>query len=118
LKTRAIGDYGETLARAFLIKRGHTIIDHGFRWRFGEIDYITRKKKSFHFIEVKYRRTADYGLPQESVIKSKQHKIRKTAVLWIQQRHLPVATEMHFDVLAISKDIRGNIRYEFIEDAF
>ena len=73
---------------------------------------------SFHFIEVKYRRTRDYGLPQESVIQKKQHKIQRTAQLWLQRRHLPVDTEMHIDVLAIHKDIRGRIHYEYIEDAF
>ena len=94
------------------------MVERNFRWRFGEIDIITRKNSSFHFIEVKYRRTRDYGLPQESVIQKKQHKIQRTAQLWLQRRHLPVDTEMHFDVLAIHKDIRGRIHYEYIEDAF
>lgn len=118
MKTRSIGDYGEDLARKYLIKHGHTIVDHNFRWRFGEIDFITRKKKAFYFIEVKYRSTADFGLPQEAVVKRKQQRIRKTASLWLQRRHLPMDTEMHFEVIAISKDIRGKTRYEYIEDAF
>lgn len=118
MTTRSIGAYGEDLARSYLENNDHAIIDRNFRWRLGEIDFITKKNRSLHFIEVKYRRSRDYGLPQESVIKRKQHKIRRTALLWLQQRHLPVDSDMHFDVLAISKDIRGRIRYEYIEDAF
>jgi putative endonuclease len=116
--TRSIGAYGENLAQSYLEKNDHEIIDRNFRWRLGEIDFITKKNRSLHFIEVKYRSTRDYGLPQESVIKKKQHKIQRTALLWLQQHHLPVDSDMHFDVLAISKDIRGRIRYEYIKDAF
>lgn len=118
MKTRSIGTHGEKLAKAYLEKNGHKIIEQNFRWRFGEIDIITRRNRSLRFVEVKYRRTRDYGLPQESVIRKKQHRIKRTAMLWIQRRHLPIDSEMHFDVLAISKDIRGKIRYEYIEDAF
>ena len=118
MKTRRIGTYGEDLAKTYISNSGHNIIDRNFRWRFGEIDFITKKDHSFHFIEVKYRSSRDYGLPQESVIKKKQHKIKRTALLWLQQKRLPVDSEMHFDVLALSKDLRGRIRYEYIEDAF
>lgn len=118
MKTRSIGLYGEKLARTYLEEHDHVIVDRNFRWRFGEIDIITRKKGILHFIEVKYRRTRDYGLPQESVIRKKQQRIKRTAQLWIQHRHLPADCEMHFDVLAISRDIKDRIRYEYIEDAF
>jgi putative endonuclease len=118
VKTGKIGAYGEDLAKTYLDDHGHTIISRNFRWRFGEIDFITKKNRTLHFIEVKYRRSREYGLPQESVIKKKQHKIKRTALLWLQQKHLPMDSEMHFDVLAISKNIQGKIRYEYIEDAF
>lgn len=114
----SIGKQGEDLARSYLKKQGYVIVDHNFRCRFGEIDLITKKDTGYRFIEVKYRRTLDYGAPQESVIRKKQNKIRKTALMWLRQRHLPMACEMHFDVLAICKDKKGCLVYEFIEDAF
>ena len=70
------------------------------------------------FIEVKYRQTNSYGMPQESVVEKKQQKIRKTALLWMMQHHLPMESEIHFDVLAISKNTMGKIVYEYIDDAF
>jgi len=114
----SIGRKGERLARAFLEKKGAVIVAHNFRCRFGEIDLILRKNKAFRFVEVKYRRSEEYGLPQESVVKRKQTRIRRTAVLWLRIRHLPMDSEIHFDVLAISRDVLGKIAYEYIEDAF
>ncbi|MEO0137909.1 MAG: YraN family protein [candidate division WOR-3 bacterium] len=112
-----LGKKGEELARSFLNKRGFNIVDHNFRCRYGEIDLVLRKDKSYHFVEVKYRRTLEYGLPQESVNKRKQKKIQNVALLWLKKRHLPMDSEIHFDVLAISQSIQG-IEYEYIEDAF
>ncbi len=112
-----LGKKGEELARKFLDKKGFNIVDHNFRCRYGEIDLILRKEKSFHFVEVKFRRTLEYGLPQESVNKKKQRKIQNVALLWLKKRHLPMETEIHFDVLAINQSGNG-VEYEYIEDAF
>ena len=113
-----IGKQGEELAREFLKKKGFNIVAHNFRCRFGEIDLILRKKKAFRFVEVKYRTSEEYGLPQESVVKRKQERIRRTAILWLRLRHLSMDSEIHFDVLAISRDVFGKITYNYIEDAF
>ena len=113
----SIGRKGENLARIFLKEKGFTIVAHNFRCRFGEIDLIIRKNSTFRFVEVKYRRSEEYGLPQESVQKRKQAKIRKTALLWLKLRQLPMDSDVHFDILAITKH-SGKIAYEYIEDAF
>lgn len=111
-----LGKKGEELARKFLNKKGFNIVERNFRCRFGEIDLILRKDKAFHFVEVKYRRTLEYGLPQESVNIRKQKKIQNAALVWLKKRHLPIDTEVHFDVLAINHG--DNIEYEYIGDAF
>ncbi len=112
-----LGKRGEELARNFFKKQAFNIVDHNFRCRYGEIDLILRKDRSFHFVEVKYRRSLEYGLPQESVIKRKQHKIHRAALCWLKKRHLAMDSEIHFDVLAISQDDKGT-KYEYIADAF
>ncbi len=112
-----IGKKGEALARKYLKKKGYNIIDHNFRCKLGEIDLILRKDMAFRFVEVKFRRTLDYGLPQESVVKNKQRRIRNSAIIWLRRRYLPMDSEIHFDVLAISEEF-GKIKYNYIEDAF
>ena len=117
MNRRYLGAKGEQLAREYLEQNGCTVIDHNFHSRYGEIDLIIRKNRAYRFVEVKYRSTHDYGIPQESVIARKQRKIRKTSLIWLKQRHLPMDSEIHFDVLAISL-MSGQPRYEYIEDAF
>lgn len=113
-----IGRQAETRARAFFRKKGFIVVDHNFNCRFGEIDLILRKQKALRFVEVKYRSHIDHGLPQEAVVERKQQRIRASALMWLKRRHLPVDGELHFDVLALHKDSRGTIVYDYIEDAF
>lgn len=115
--TTALGRLGEKLAREHLRKKRYNIVDHNFRCPQGEIDLVVRKDKAYRFIEVKFRRTMDYGLPEESVVRRQQRRIRKAAQVWLSRRHLPMNSEMHFDVLAISER-GGKQKYEYIEDAF
>jgi putative endonuclease len=112
-----IGKRGEDLARKYFQKKGYAIVDRNFRSRHGEIDLIIRKNKAFRFVEVKFRSTTEFGLPQESVVKHKQQRIRNATLLWLKRRHLSLECEIHFDVLAISRDA-GKLVYEYIEDAF
>jgi len=113
----ALGRKGEDLARKFFIKKKYNIVAHNFRCRYGEIDLILRKDKSFRFVEVKFRKTLDYGLPQESVVKKKQRRIRNAAVYWLRLRNLPLDLDIHFDVLAIIENM-NKIEYNYIENAF
>lgn len=117
INRRIIGDRGENLARRFFLDRGFIIVDHNFHSRWGEIDLVLRKDRSFHFVEVKLRRTADFGLPQEAVIQAKQRRIRQAALFWLRRRQLSLDTEVHFDVLAI-REFRGQHHYEYLADAF
>ena len=113
----SLGRFGEALAREYLTKKKQNVVDHNFRCPLGEIDIIVRKNKAYHFVEVKYRRSADYGLPQDSVVKRKQQRIRNAAIVWLKRRHLPLDSEIHFDVVAITEQ-RNKKKYEYIEDAF
>ncbi len=117
MNRRDVGKFGEELASRYFQSLGYNIVGHNFHTRYGEIDLILRKGKILRFVEVKFRSNSDYGLPQEAVIKNKQEKIKKATLSWLQLRHLPLDTEIHFDVLAIRK--RGTkIEYEYLQDAF
>lgn len=51
--TQKIGQIGEKLACMFLMKHGYTIIETNYTKKFGEIDIVAQKGKTWHFIEVK-----------------------------------------------------------------
>lgn len=110
---RSIGTAYEEKAAEYLRRKGYTIVNQNFRCRMGEIDLIARQDTILVFVEVKYRKTASFGYPEEAVSFSKQRTIRKVAEYFLVTEHLPMDTECRFDVVAI---LGEEIRH--IENAF
>lgn len=52
-KNRQIGDFGESIALKFLMKRGFVLVERNYLRQWGEIDLIMKKGTEYHFIEVK-----------------------------------------------------------------
>ncbi len=111
MNTRAIGNAGEDMACEYLKKRGWTIVDRNVRCGRNEIDIIARKRRLTAFIEVKRRKSADFGRPAEAVNRDKQARIVRAAI-YLQENDMPDA-QVRFDVIEI---LPGEIRH--IEDAF
>ena len=95
-----LGKRGEELAAAFLERHGYKILEHNYRLRQGEIDIIAARENLLAFVEVKTRRTLDYGIPAAAVTYSKQQKIRATALayLQVQQQYYEI---LSFDVIEV-----------------
>lgn len=55
---------------------------------------------SVHFVEVKTRTGMDYGTPGAAVTYSKQQKLRKTALVWLQEQEECYA-DLCFDVIEV-----------------
>ena len=84
------------------------------RERGGEIDLIMREGSTTVFVEVRYRRSAQFGGAAASVTRSKQHKLLQTARLWLARHNGSFDTvDCRFDVLAFT----GN-DVEWFKDAF
>lgn len=102
--TKDIGDFGESAACNYLVRNGYAIIKRNFRLKCGEIDIIAKKDGTTVFVEVKTRRSTDFGRPSEFVDFRKQAKIRKTAMCFIKS----LDTDMRFDVIEVLyKEIYG-----------
>ena len=97
--TKTLGDWGEKIALEHLLKNGYKFIKGGFRTRFGELDLIVRDDNFIVFVEVKLRKNANFALARESVDKSKQRKIIKTAGLWLVYNE--TSLQPRFDVIEI-----------------
>ena len=101
MNTRKVGKDKEALAAAYLEKQGVTIQDRSYRCRSGEIDLIGRDHEYLVFFEVKYRRSADMGHPEEAVGVSKQRQICRVADYYRCVKHIPLKTAVRYDVVAI-----------------
>lgn len=98
---RAVGASKEDLACAYLQKQGFTILQRNFRSRTGEIDIVCREGTYLVFTEVKYRKTAKNGAPEEAVGSAKQRKIFETARYYMARFGVSSDTDIRFDVVAI-----------------
>ena len=110
---RETGTRKEELAAEFLTRRGVKILERNFRCRQGEIDLIGRDGRYLVFFEVKYRKTARNGMPEEAVGYIKKQRIRYTAQMYLYSRRYPENTPCRFDVVSILGD-----QITWIRDAF
>lgn len=94
------GKQGELLAAEFLEKRGLRIACRNFRCPIGEIDIIAWDEKTIVFVEVRSRHSGNYGLPQDSITRSKQRRLTRLGQWYIKQNRLE-GKPARFDVVAI-----------------
>lgn len=98
---RVVGNIGETHAVRYLENLGYRILAR--QWKklpWGEIDIIALEKDELVFVEVKSRRTAEYGFPEAAVTRSKREKIAKL-IDWYLQSNRINNRPYRFDVIAI-----------------
>lgn len=113
---RKIGDDYEQKAVEYLVTKGLEVLAQNYHCRGGEIDIIAKDDEQLVFIEVKYRKSQAYGLPEEMVFSRKQKKLTIAAKHYLSQ-HCDNWPDCRFDVIAISGD-SPTIQIEWIKNAF
>ena len=113
MNKRSLGTAWEEQAAEFLKREGCEILERNFRGRRGEIDLIVRDGRYLVFVEVKYRKNADSGFPEEAVDYRKQRIISRVAQEYLLKKRLSGATPCRFDVGAICGE-----RVRHIKNAF
>jgi putative endonuclease len=81
---RSLGNLGEEAAARYLLERGFSILQRGFRARCGEIDLIAREGEEIVFVEVKTRTSAACGDPLEAITLAKRRRILRAASVYLQ----------------------------------
>lgn len=99
---RLFGNAAERRAAQFLRKQGMKILERQYTTKLGEIDLIAKDGDEIVFVEVKARRSGEFGHPEESVTPSKLEKISKVAQQYLVR--LPEDTPYRIDVVAIEGD--------------
>lgn len=100
--SQLLGNWGEEVAREYLLKNNYKILDNNYKNYFGEIDIITKLKEKIIFIEVKTRSGRKFGLPEDSVNSIKQKKIIKASEKYMLDNKL--GDSYQIDVIAIEKN--------------
>jgi len=111
-----VGQEGENLAESYLKKNGFIIVSKNFRFKkIGEIDLIAQKNNLLLFVEVKNRKTNQYGGARYSLSsrKKRSFKIVANQFLNLNSEFNNTQTTCRFDLISIKNGL-----IEWIEDIF
>jgi putative endonuclease len=97
------GRAAEEAAARHLARHGWLVLDRNVRVGRGELDIIARRGSTLAFVEVKARRSATCGAPEDAVDARKRRQVARLAELWIAARPwaLRGVDEVRFDVVAV-----------------
>jgi len=117
MKRQETGNLGEKLAAGFLQKQGYRIIESNYRCPEGEVDIVARRKDCLVFVEVRTKKSQEFGSPEESITPAKMDKLRRVAAHY-QQTHGDMPASWRIDVVAVEMDRQSRpLRIEHIENA-
>ena len=115
---KSLGQRGERAAAKYLRRKGYKIVARGSRLGPGELDLVAVDGRTVVFVEVKTRRSDQYGNPAEAVDLQKQRRLTRLAVTYLK-RHGLLEYPARFDVVAVTwpEDRRRPV-IEHFENAF
>lgn len=108
----ATGRRGEDIAHRFLQKQGYTIVARNFRTLSGagETDIVARKGSRLVFVEVKTRRSAEFGPPNRAIGRVKEIAMLRAARDYCARAGIDPA-QTRFDVIGVVLGTPVEIRH-------
>jgi len=112
-----LGKWGEEHARRYLEGKSYKVSATNYRSRWGEVYINAQLGEEMVFVEVKTRRGAAFGTPEESVTATKAQRLIATAQDYLQKNSLEKAP-WRADLVSISLDEHVKLlRLEHLENA-
>ena len=114
------GNYYEQQAAEWLLQQGLQSVEKNFHCRGGEIDLIMQQSETLCFIEVKYRSSNAFGGAAFSIPLSKQNKIIRAALTFLDKNRRYSKHTYRFDALFITPQSPASaaLNFEWIQNAF
>ena len=106
-RRKVTGALGEAAAAGYLRRNGYQILVTNWRCRLGEIDIVACDDQTLVFVEVRTRRSARLGSPEESVTPAKQRRLvdlAQTYLIFLETAGRPWAGPWRIDVVAVEID--------------
>ena len=117
MKRQDTGNLGERLAAGFLEKQGYLILRKNYRCPEGEVDIVAQQRDCLVFVEVRTKRSTEFGSPEESITPAKMDKLRRVAAHYRQtQGDVPDSWRIDFVAVELDRQNRPR-RIEVIENA-
>ena len=96
------GAAAEDAALAHLRDAGLALLARNVRFPFGELDLVMHEGATLVFVEVRHRRSANYGGAFASVDRGKRRKLARAAQAWLCRHKAWSVAPCRFDVVAVS----------------
>ena len=107
--TKYFGYLGENFAISLLERNGYKVIDRNFRCFVGEIDLVaideTETPSTLVFVEVKTRKSRQFGEPEEAVGSIRLSRLKKAGEYYLNL-HPKLPKKQRIDVVSIM--VKGN----------
>ena len=101
MNQREKGKEQEEQAARYLVEHGFVLLEKNFRSRQGEVDLVGLHENCLVFVEVKYRKNASSGLPEEAVGSQKQSRICLASDYYRLTHPEEESRQIRYDVVAI-----------------
>ena len=95
------GKEAETIAAAWLRRQGYAITAKNVRTPLGEIDLVAQDGNTLCFIEVRARRSEQFGTPEESITYAKQRHMLRAAQWYLQSKRWRDDVPVRLDLITI-----------------
>ncbi|AWL12936.1 UPF0102 protein [Saliniradius amylolyticus] len=100
-----IGQSAEQQACRYLKQQGLRHRQSNYRCKAGEIDLVMQDGQELVFVEVKFRRKADFGYAQEYFDRHKRRKFERAVQHYLQSHGLnPDTSAFRIDLVAITNN--------------
>jgi putative endonuclease len=106
MTTKQTGETGEKIAAEYLMKNGYRILARNYTSRLGEIDIVAEYGNELVFVEVRTKTGASFGPPEESITRSKQHKLINMAEYY-RKANPGGLEDYRIDVIAVTLGTGG-----------
>ena len=111
------GADAEKSALKYLKSNGLRLVERNYRCPAGELDLVMLDQRELVFVEVRYRRSGEFGGAARSVDAGKQRKLRQVGEGFLQHHSRLSFNGCRFDVVAVTGAAPG-YHIDWIRDAF
>jgi putative endonuclease len=113
---RTLGQRGEALAAEHLRRLGYQVLATNFRCQWGEVDIVAMDGTTLVFVEVRTRRGAGFGTPQESLTPRKRAHLVAAAETYLQENP-DAPKEWRIDLVSVTARQGGAPSIEHLRSA-
>jgi putative endonuclease len=108
-----VGKHGENVVARRLEAQGWELLARNWRCELGELDIIAVDGEDLVAVEVKTRRSAAFGTPQEAVTGDKLARLRRLTAAWLSSQDRRFAG-VRIDVVAVTLPRAGAAQVEHL----